>query len=456
MSRTRRLSSPARRGAAALVVVMMLFFIISLVAAYASRNLIFEQRTSANNYRATQAFDAAEAGMEWALAMLNGGRIDAACSSSANPADDSFRDRYLAIVDAAGRLDARRWNKAGADVALKSACVRDGDEWRCSCPSSDDPALAAPGGSSATPAFVVEFGPAPNNRPHLASISVQGCSSWGAPCAAGAGNTSDAEAKVFAIVGLAPALTQAPVAAITVRGPLDAPNAEFVNPETTGLAVDAGGDVDAPRIIGPAGMSGASAQQRLVVPGDKSLSEVTPAGGLSRGEMMFLAAFGMPPAAYRVQASVRRIIDCGDDCTAALQDAAARFPGRVLWIDGDLRLAADSVLELGSADAPVLLVVDGNIDWAAGASVVIRGMVHVRGAEWSSAGAAATVIGAVVAEGDAAVGTPDEGRFTITGAPRIVFDVTMVDRLREVRSRSVFDFASFARLPGSWRDFVPQ
>ncbi|HRZ62470.1 MAG TPA: PilX N-terminal domain-containing pilus assembly protein, partial [Rubrivivax sp.] len=45
----------AARGAAALVVVMVLFFIMSLVAAYASRNLIFEQRTSANNYRSTQA-----------------------------------------------------------------------------------------------------------------------------------------------------------------------------------------------------------------------------------------------------------------------------------------------------------------------------------------------------------------------------------------------------------------
>jgi hypothetical protein len=34
---------------------MLLFFIISMVAAYTSRNLIFEQRTSANQYRSTQA-----------------------------------------------------------------------------------------------------------------------------------------------------------------------------------------------------------------------------------------------------------------------------------------------------------------------------------------------------------------------------------------------------------------
>ena len=57
-----------QRGAASLVVVMVLFFIITLVAAYTSRNLLFEQRTSANQYRSTLAFETAEAGIEWALA----------------------------------------------------------------------------------------------------------------------------------------------------------------------------------------------------------------------------------------------------------------------------------------------------------------------------------------------------------------------------------------------------
>ncbi|MFY7949505.1 MAG: pilus assembly PilX family protein, partial [Gemmatimonas sp.] len=60
-----------QQGAATLVVVMVLFFIISMVAAYTSRNMIFEQRTGANLYRASQSFEAAEAGMNWALMMLN-------------------------------------------------------------------------------------------------------------------------------------------------------------------------------------------------------------------------------------------------------------------------------------------------------------------------------------------------------------------------------------------------
>src|SRR5204863_4630048 len=60
-----------QRGAAALITTLMLFFVMTLVAAFANRNHIFEQRASANQVRATQALEAADAGAEWAIAMLN-------------------------------------------------------------------------------------------------------------------------------------------------------------------------------------------------------------------------------------------------------------------------------------------------------------------------------------------------------------------------------------------------
>ncbi|MBL0296207.1 MAG: pilus assembly PilX N-terminal domain-containing protein [Betaproteobacteria bacterium] len=94
-------------GVASLTVVMVLFFILSLVAAYTSRNLIFEQRTAGNLHRSTQAFEAAEAGVEWALTMLNSGRIDATCAASTNVANDSFRQRYLTIDAASGGRPGR-------------------------------------------------------------------------------------------------------------------------------------------------------------------------------------------------------------------------------------------------------------------------------------------------------------------------------------------------------------
>ena len=85
-----------QRGAASLIVVMLLFFVLSLTAAYTSRNLIFEQKTSANQSRSTAAFEAAEAGIEWTLAMLNGGTVSDACANLVG--GTSFQQRYVAIA----------------------------------------------------------------------------------------------------------------------------------------------------------------------------------------------------------------------------------------------------------------------------------------------------------------------------------------------------------------------
>ena len=330
--------------------------------------------------------------------------------------------------------------------------MRGNNGWVCSCPSAANPVLAAPGGSSPTPSFRISFlSLDPLGEPGLVRVTSQGCSGFGTECYAGAGGRSDANARVSALIGLAPALTQTPVAAITVRGALDALDADFVNPDTTGIAVNAGGIADAPRVAGPAGMSASSAQSTLVVDTDESLSNVTLAGGLSPGEMMFLATFGMPPAAFRVQPALVRV-SCGDDCLVALQDASERFPGRMLWIDGDLNLGADAELELGSAASPALLVVNGNVNLAPGSNFFLQGLVYVRGASWTSTGATATVVGALIAEGDAAIGPPDEGRFTITGEARFVYDTAVVDHLKKVQARKALDFGSFARLPGSWRE----
>ena len=91
---------PARtrqRGAATLIVVMVLFFVMSLVAAYSSRNVVFEQKTSSNLQTANVLQETAEAGVEWAVAMLNSGNITDTCAPNLNPAapTPSFRQRYL-------------------------------------------------------------------------------------------------------------------------------------------------------------------------------------------------------------------------------------------------------------------------------------------------------------------------------------------------------------------------
>ena len=49
-----------QRGAATLVVVMVLFLIMALLAAYANRSLVFEQRIANGYYRASLAQEMAE------------------------------------------------------------------------------------------------------------------------------------------------------------------------------------------------------------------------------------------------------------------------------------------------------------------------------------------------------------------------------------------------------------
>ena len=156
----RRRGAAPRRGAATLIVVMVIFFILSLVAAYASRNLIFEQRTSANQYRATQAFEAAEAGVDWALARLNEGRLTDACEPATNGTDATFRTRYLDFDETSGVFTPRLYSSPSAGSAPRLAgCVRTSTGWQCSCPSSGVPALTAPTGTEAFPAFRVRLVP---------------------------------------------------------------------------------------------------------------------------------------------------------------------------------------------------------------------------------------------------------------------------------------------------------
>lgn len=60
-----------QRGVGSLAIVMLLLLGISIAVFYLNRGLIFEQKTSANQMRSTQAREMAEAGIEWATGMLN-------------------------------------------------------------------------------------------------------------------------------------------------------------------------------------------------------------------------------------------------------------------------------------------------------------------------------------------------------------------------------------------------
>ena len=60
-----------QRGAVTLILAIVLLVLTSLVAAYTGSTILFEQKVSANEFRAGQAFEAAESGLSSALAYMS-------------------------------------------------------------------------------------------------------------------------------------------------------------------------------------------------------------------------------------------------------------------------------------------------------------------------------------------------------------------------------------------------
>ena len=453
---TRVPTRQATRGAASLIVVMVLFFIMSLAAAYTSRNLIFEQRTSVNQYRGMQAHEAAEAGIEWALAQLNGGRIDATCQEAgATSADPSFRQRYLAInsnppPDPSTGVVTALTHSAPAQPR-RAGCVWNGLSWTCSCRADRDPLLAVPAGTGIFPAFWVSFNTVGISRPGVVQIVSNGCTRLDEACLRSAPNTVDVEGRalITAVVALKGAVATPPAAALTVfgrvnrvafSGMLSAYNTDV---DRGGVTVHAS-DVVEPSNLTLGSLPGTPGLASLV-PVDLSLADllaVLPAGLTAQGRVpndrVFASTFGMWPPAYKWQPSALRLTCAAAGCRAALTNAVALNPDRVIWIDGDLTL--ESAGEIGSAPnpadltvaGPVVIVATGNLVVTA-AGVRIYGLVYSRSGNWSGGG---EIQGAAVVEGNLAE----------TAAQTVVFNGGVLDTLR-LRA------GSFVRVPGGWRDF---
>lgn len=435
-------AAPRQRGVATLIVVMVLFFVVSLVAAYTNRNLIFEQRTSSNQYRATQTFETAQAGLQWAVAMLNGPRIDSNCNSSVLTSNTSFRERYLTI-DATSGLVTGRTKSDGS--TLYAACVANGGGWNCSCPSDAVPAPTMPAGTGVFPAFQVRFfrNPAssPPIPPGMIRVDSIACPSFDTTCL-DIGNAASAEGRavVSTLVSLQSALKTPPSAALMVRGNLNVGSAVIsaYNTDVTvgAVAVQLGGTADATsRAAMALGSAPGTPASFAFVDQDTMLANLTTAGTLlpTLGDRMFSTVFGIAPATYRGQPGLSVLTGC--PCTAAqVRTAASLSPMRPIWVDGDLDI--DSTGDIGSTASPVMLVVDGDIRHTA-AGVTVFGAVYSRAATWDTSGSG-TVVGAAIAESDLGG----------NGSSTYLYNA---DALRLLRLR----YGSFVAVPGSWKDYAP-
>jgi hypothetical protein len=423
---TEKRASSSQRGAAALIVVVVLFFILAMVTAYAGRNLIFEQRTSINNQRATQAFEMAEAGLDFAVGLLSSGRIDEACASTTDTTATTFRQRHLGM-DANGRF-----TQSAGQADLRPTCMMLTAGPSCSCPAAGAPGLAEPVGFA--PTIQLRMDTTGLVQPGLVRVTSRGCSSIGTQCyEASTKGRADAVAEVSALLALNSALATPPTAALTARGTVNlggyAVTLSNADQPSNGITVDAGGavlNVNAARITSVPGTPGTASIRAA----DPSLSALT-------ADRLFVSLFGMDRATYRSQPALVRVT-CSGDCDNAIAQAVSANPGRIVWVQGPATI--DSNLVLGSVGSPVMLVLQGNLTVTA--NLQLFGMLYMfdpSGTNTWTTGAGSTVIdGAVVAEGD----------LTITGTPTISFDPVVLRTISTTQG-------SLVRVPGSWRDFTP-
>lgn len=449
-------SGQQQRGVATLIVVLVLFFVVSMVAAYTNRNLIFEQRTSSNQYRSTQAIEAAEAGLEWAIGALNIGRVDNSCAPSTSTSDLSLRQRLLSI-DNTGRITP---TVGPSGEQLSAVCVYTGSGWSCSCPTSGTASVTPPSGNGFFPAFRVRFqriiGETSTStvprQPGVVKVQVVGCSradaSTGDQCLefnAGQGAAGEGRVLVSAMLALSGTASSPPQAALVARDEVDIGGSTGIAaynslPGGTGITVQSGGDVDVPDEGKLVGQPGSPGGMQTVIRNDTALSGLTAFTGtnaISVQERMFAAVFNLRPDTFRDQPATLQL-SCGTSpCTAAdVRSAVASNPWRPIWLDGGLNV--DSAGDIGTAALPVLLVVNGDVSFSVSTANIL-GLVYVRtpssSSAWTTSGAG-QIVGGTVADKEV------RGSGTTT----FVHDPAVIGLIR-------WNTGSFVRVPGSWKDF---
>ena len=113
--RTARRGSPGlrgrvQRGLATLATVLALLALAAWSTAFAQRAILHELRATASHLRAAEAFEAAQGGLEWALALLQAGPLDAACLPASAPQPSLAERLALGPVEAACHRTAAGWS----------------------------------------------------------------------------------------------------------------------------------------------------------------------------------------------------------------------------------------------------------------------------------------------------------------------------------------------------------
>lgn len=427
-----------QRGAATLIVTMVLLFSTSIIMLYLNRSILFEQKTSANQMRSTMAMEMAEAGMEWAVGMLNTPYdINAACELLSTT-DTPFRQKY--VQTKWGQSDDPSDPETPTDVipakTTYPGCKINGNARTCNCPNVPSSGSATASlGNNILPGFTVAFDNVldptdiTKNETESVRIIVTGCTAQAGACTPATTGTSDATATVTSILKLRPLLRAAPAAPLTcgtscvVGGSYNIVNKDVA---TSGILVNAGTTITQGKGTSYSSIPGQPAANALIG-NDASLSAISSADPTCSNSSMFSAYFGTTIEQYAASPMTKTLNDSsGVDAAYAAGWRSFYFP------NGFTR--NNSSGNLGTVSDPVTLVsaagfdVNGNID--------IYGMIFSNSANVNDVGTGtADIHGALVT----CAGYNNNGNGTLE------YDADVLKGVR--RSTGIL-----VRVPGSWSD----
>ena len=331
-----------QRGAAALVVAMVLLFGMTLVAFFANRTMIFEQRTSANQYRYTKAFELADAGVEWAIARLNDELTLAAnsCTPAVGSTLKSFRDRYIRPTAANPPTHTLGWLDPVSTVYPGCEIDPTNGTFNCGCPSAGAATLV----NADRPRFRVQFNAvtAGVNNPTTDFVAVEiisrGCTS-GDPCdPTAAATASDSSVVARVLVKVRPSFPTLPGAGLisgsttVVGGSINVVNTDEAS---NGITINTGSTVN---LTG----SGTTVQTlpgkdptASILDNDPSLLKLTNLD--STGEQFFTSYFGEGFAKFQSNLATK-VITAGAAFNATTSPLTCNAPldcGRAVssWVD---------------------------------------------------------------------------------------------------------------------------
>lgn len=433
----------AQRGVAALIISLVLLFGMTIVVFFLNRGLLFEQKSSANQFRATSAFELAEAGVEWATGMLNDQRyITSTCTvdTSTTTPKTSFRERYLTPSLTADTPPLIQFTVPAGAIA---GCRFTGGQFQCSCPKPGTETLAL--AASTDPSFTLQFAAVPGDTEAIA-ITATGCINQSADCLSTTPDAQrgDATATVRTVLKLKPTLRAAPSAALSAGGAVSicgSFNMTNKDMNSNGNLVNAGGHIEIGNLIetgetGLGGCGGGGGQtlstipgtpiENVLVSGDSSLDSLS-----SNPDGMFSAYFGTTLAQYQAQAT---LVTGGSASERASNLIALYNQGYTdFWIDGDIHFSGSGTL--GSANRSVKIVSSSDIK--VNGTMNIYGLIYSSNSEWNALGTGASNIhGAVVTLDN----YKNNGNGTITYDPAVLFGGGRLS-------------GPMLRVPGSWRDF---